>query len=149
MLFRSNQENYIYMVSTNGDIYEYDANGRLLFQFNTKDSSMKQTLGLTNTPSGIVTDEAGNLYVLDRIYNNIQIYQRTVFVDLVHEAVTLYNDGRYLESKPIWEEILRQNTGFALAHAALGEALVKEGNYQAALAAFFEAKDLADRKSVV
>ena len=138
-----NQENYIYMVSTNGDIYEYDANGRLLFQFNTKDSSMKQTLGLTNTPSGIVTDEAGNLYVLDRIYNNIQIYQRTVFVDLVHEAVTLYNDGRYLESKPIWEEILRQNTGFALAHAALGEALVKEGNYQAALAAFFEAKDLA------
>lgn len=137
-----NNENYIYMVSTTGDIYEYDANGRLLFQFNTKDSSMKQTLGLTNTPSGITTDEVGNLYVLDRIYNNIQIYQRTVFVDLVHTAVTLYNDGKYLESKPIWEEILRQNTGFALAHAALGEALVKEGNFEDALDAFFEAKDL-------
>lgn len=137
-----NHENYIYMVSTTGDIYEYDANGRLLFQFNTKDSSMKQGLGLTNTPAGITTDLSGNLYVLDRIYNNVQIYQKTVFVDLVHEAVTLYNDGKYLESKPIWEEILRQNTGFALAHSALGEALAKEGNFDAALDAFFEAKDL-------
>lgn len=138
-----NHENYIYMVSSTGEIYEYDANGRLLFQFNTKDASMKQTLGLTNAPAGITTDLNGNLYILDRIYNNIQIYQKTVFVDLVHEAVTLYNDGKYLESKPIWEEILRQNTGFALAHSALGEALAKEGNFEAALDAFFEAKDLA------
>lgn len=137
------QDNYIYLVSSTGDIYEYDANGRLLFKFNTKDSSMKQGLGLTNTPSGITTDLNGNLYVLDRVYNNIQIYQRTVFVDLVHEAVTLYNDGKYLESKPIWTEILRQNTGFALAHSALGEALAKEGNFEQALASFYEAKDLA------
>ena len=136
------QDNYIYLVSSTGEIYEYDANGRLLFQFNTKDRSMKQGLGLTNTPSGITTDSNGNLYILDRVYNNIQIYQRTVFVDLVHEAVTLYNDGRYLESKPLWEEILRQNTGFALAHSALGEALAKEGKFDEALDAFYEAKDL-------
>ena len=137
------QDNYIYLVSSTGEIYEYDANGRLLFQFNTKDRSMKQGLGLTNTPAGITTDSNGNLYILDRIYNNIQIYQRTVFVDLVHEAVTLYNDGRYLESKPLWEEILRQNTGFALAHSALGEALAKEGNFDDALDSFYEAKDLS------
>jgi WD40 repeat protein len=135
-------DQYIYMVSKSGDIYEYDANGRLLFQFNTKDNAMKQTLGLTNTPTGITSDSKGNLYVLDGIYGNIQIYQKTVFVEMVHQAVTLYNDGRYILSKPIWSEILKQNSSFALAHTALGEALTKEGDFEGALDAFYQAKDL-------
>ncbi len=136
-----NDENYIYMVSSSGEVYEYDANGNFLFLFQTKDVSHKQTLGLTANPSGIVSDSSGNLYILDKNNNNIQIYQRTVFVNLVHEAVTLYNNGHYLESKPIWEEILRQNTSFALAHSALGSALTKEGKHQEALSEFFAAKD--------
>ena len=43
-------------------------------------------------------------YILDKGNNSIYVYQRTVFVDLVHQAVTLFNDGKYLESKPLWEE---------------------------------------------
>jgi tetratricopeptide (TPR) repeat protein len=137
-----NSENYIYMISRNGEVFEYDSNGNLLFYFNTRDFANKQTLGLTSAPRGIVTDSIGNLYVLDSGSNNfISVYQRTVFVDLVHEAVTLFNDGRYVESKGLWEEILRQNSSFALAHSALGYALAKEGNYDEALIEFFDAKD--------
>ena len=137
-----NNENYIYMISRNGEVFEYDSNGNLLFYFNTRDFANKQTLGLTSAPRGIATDNIGNLYVLDSGSNNfISVYQRTVFVDLVHEAVTLFNDGRYLESKGLWEEILRQNSSFALAHSALGYALAKEGNYDEALIEFFDAKD--------
>jgi tetratricopeptide (TPR) repeat protein len=113
----------------------------MLFYFNTKDAMMTQTLGLTDSPVGIVTDDAGNLYLLDSNYNQVFVYQRTFFVDIVHQAVTLYNDGKYIESKPIWEEILRQNTSFALAHSALGTALAKEGRYQEALQEFYDAKD--------
>jgi DNA-binding beta-propeller fold protein YncE len=134
-------ESYIYLTSDNGDIYEYDSNGNMLFYFNTKDNALTQTLGMTSNPKGIVTDNFGNLYVLDRGYNSIHVYQRTVFVDLVHEAVTLYNDGKYLESKPIWEEIIRQNSSFALAHSALGAALMKEGAYDEALSEFYDARD--------
>jgi DNA-binding beta-propeller fold protein YncE len=136
-----NHENYIYLVSENGDVFEYDENGNLLFFFNTKDTSQTKSLGLSNTPKGIATDELGNLYILDRGYNAIHVYQRTVFVDLVHQAVTLYNDGRYMESKPLWEEIIRQNSSFALAHSALGSALLKQGDFEAALSEFFDAKD--------
>ncbi len=136
-----NQENYIYLVSDSGDVYEYDANGNMLFYFNTNDSNLTQSLGLTSIPKGVVTDSLGNLYILDKGYNSVQIYQRTVFVDLVHEAVTMYNDGKYVESKPIWEEIIRQNSSFALAHSALGSALAKEGQYKLALSEFYDAKD--------
>lgn len=136
-----NNENYVYIVAENGDVFEYDANGNMLFFFNTKDLALTQSLGLTSIPKGVVTDEIGNIYILDKGYNAVHVYQRTVFVDLVHEAVTLYNDGKYLESKPIWEEILRQNSSFALAHSALGAALLKEGKFDEALSEYYDAKD--------
>ena len=135
------QNAYIYLTSENGDVYEYDSNGNLLFYFNTKDNALTQTLGLTSNPKAIVTDNLGNLYILDRGYNAIHVYQRTVFVALVHEAVTLYNDGKYIESKPLWEEIIRQNSSFALAQSALGAALMKEGDYDEALSRFYDAND--------
>ena len=138
-----NDEGYIYMVAETGEVYEYDSKGNLLFQFNTKDSSKTQVLGLTTKPVGICIDNTGNIYILDSEKANIQIYQKTVFVDLVHEAVSLYNEGRYIDSKPLWEEILRQNTSFSLAHTALGSALTKEGKYNEALEEFRIAKDYA------
>lgn len=133
--------NYIYIVAETGEIYEYDSKGNLIFHFVTRDESKTQSLGLTSKPSGICIDANGNIYILDQSYNNIQVYQKTVFVDLVHEAVNLYNEGRYIDSKPLWEEILRQNTSFALAHTALGSAFSKEGKYQEALEEFKIAKD--------
>lgn len=135
------QEGYIFLVADNGDIFEYDPNGNMLFFFNTKDTSQTKALGLTNMPKGVVTDALGNLYVLDRGYNTLHVYQKTVFVELLHQAVTLYNDGRYLESKPLWEEIIRQNSSFALAHSALGSALLKQGDFDGALQEFYDAKD--------
>ena len=138
-----NDEGYIYMVGEQGEVYEYDSKGNLLFNFNTYDFGQTKALGLTSKPSGICIDSNGNIYILDFNYSNIQVYQKTVFVDLVHTAVTLYNDGLYEESKPYWEEIQRQNTSFSLAHTALGSALSKEGKYDEALHEFELARDYA------
>ena len=135
------EENYIYLVSATGWVYEYDETGNLLFAFNTFDSAKTQALGLTYAPSAVCVDEAGNLYVLDRNYNTVQVYQRTVFVAMVHNALAAYNNGRYAESKPLWREIIKHNASFALAHSALGEALLKEENFSEALAEFYIAKD--------
>jgi len=141
-------EGYIYMVSKTGDIYEYDSTGQLLFYFNAASYGVKQSLGLIHQASGVVTDQDGNLYILDGgTYGFIHVYQPTAFVLLIHEAVTMYNNGEYVESKQLWEEILRQNTSFALAHSALGSALAKEGMYEEALSEFHEAKDLTGYSS--
>lgn len=142
------EDNYVYIVSEFGDVFEYDAKGNLLFYFNAYDQNLTRSLGLVGSPSGVEVDQEGNLYILDKTYNNIQMYQRTAFVNLVHGAVDLYNDGRYLDSKPLWEEILKQNTSFALAHSALGYALFKEGNNQAALDEFYIAKNYSGYSQV-
>jgi len=134
-------DNYIYLAATTGQIYEYDEAGNLLFTFNTNDAAKTQSLGLTNSPSGICVDAEGNLYVLDNKYNSVQVYQRTVFVAMVHNALRAYNNGQYLASKPLWEEIIKHNSSFALAHSALGEAYLKEDNYRAALEEFYIAQD--------
>ncbi len=133
--------NFIYLVGQMGEVYEFDSKGNLLFYFDTRDESQTKILGLTNRPSGIVVDNNGNLYILDSQNGNIQVYQKTVFVELVQAAVTLYNEGRYIESKSLWKEILKENSSFALAHTALGSALSKEGDYDAALKEFKIAED--------
>lgn len=142
-------DGYIYMVSTSGDIYEYDSKGQLLFQFNAASYGVKQSLGLIHKATGVVTDQDGNLYILDGgTYGFIHVYQPTAFVELIHQAVTLYNNGQYVESKPLWEEILRQNSSFALAHSALGSALAKEGKFEEALSQFREANDYSGYSAV-
>ncbi|KFZ26689.1 MAG: NHL repeat protein [Candidatus Izimaplasma bacterium HR2] len=135
-------DEYIYLVTKTGEVYEYDANGNMLFHFNAASYGIRQSLGLIHQASGIVTDESGNLYILDAgSYGFIHVFQKTSFVNLIHDAVTLFNDGKYIESKELWEEILRQNSSFALAHTALGYAYAKEGNFEFALSEFYDAKD--------
>jgi len=143
------ENNYIYSVSEEGDIFEYDRNGNLLFTFNVKKRS-GQVLGLLSAPKGIVVDNNENIYVLDGSGNDtgvLSIYQKTVFVTLVHRAMSLYNEGKYTESKPVFEEIIRQNSSFAKAHSALGMALYKEGNFKEALSEFKLAKDYSGYSS--
>lgn len=139
--------NFIYLVGQAGEVYQFDSKGNLLFYFSTRDESQTKVLGLTTGPTGIEVDNNGNLYILDGKSGNIQVYQKTVFVELVQQAVTLYNEGRYVESKPLWKEILKENSSFALAHTALGSALSKEGKYDEALEEFKIAEDFGGYSS--
>lgn len=141
-------DNYIYISTVTGQIYEYDFNGKLLFKFDTKDKGNLNVLGLTNRIDSIETDQYGNIFVLDGTNNNIQMYQRTSFVNLLHQAVDMYNDGKYLQSKDLWESVLKQNNNFALAHTALGWSYFKEENNEAALNEFYLSKNYSGYSAV-
>ncbi len=137
-----NSLGYVYAIYADGLIVEYDPNGNLLFAFDVVRSS-SNVLGLIQTPSGIQVDKYQNIFVLDKGRSEIITYQPSVFTDLVHEAINLYNQGSYQESTLLFESILSQNDNFALAHSSLGKAYYQAAQYDLALDEYLKASDIS------
>lgn len=129
-----NYEN-IYSVSEQGYIFEYNKDGSILFVFGGKDSG-RLRIGLFQRAVAIGVDKSNNLYVLDQEKNEIQIFKTTEFTDLVHEALQLYQNGKYTESKEPLSKIIEMNSIFDYANLAMGQALLQEENYTGALKYF-------------
>jgi tetratricopeptide (TPR) repeat protein len=133
---------YVYAIYDDGLVVEYDPNGNLLFAFDIVQST-SNVLGLIQTPAGIQVDEYQNIFVLDKGRSEIITYQPSVFTDLVHQAINLYNQGLYEESTVLFESILNQNDNFALAHSSLGKAYYQAGEYDLALNEYLKASDIS------
>lgn len=125
----------IYSVTSNGFIYEYDIEGNLLFIFGGNVSTDEQ-LGLFKAASSIAVDSSNNLYIVDPNANSIQVFRKTEFATKVHDALVLYMSGKYSESKEYFEEVLRYNSMFDLAHKGIGLAHYLEGSYKEAMDKF-------------
>jgi tetratricopeptide (TPR) repeat protein len=126
----------IYAVdSEKGRILEYNRDGSLMFIFSYDDTG-EQRLGLLHAPTGIAATSDGRLLVLSGERGNIQMFKPTEFAMLVHQALALYLDGKYVQSLEPWNEVLRQNSLFSLAHTGIGLAYFKEGKYNEAFAEF-------------
>jgi tetratricopeptide (TPR) repeat protein len=134
-----NYEN-IYMLTEQGYVFEYNKNGSTLFIFGGKDSG-RLRIGLFQKAVAIGVDRSNRLYVLDQEKNEIQIFKPTEFADLVHEALYLYQNGKYTESKEPLNQILNMNSLFDYANMAMGQAYLQEENYPMALKYFRMAKD--------
>ncbi|NLD26692.1 MAG: hypothetical protein GX661_04950 [Acholeplasmataceae bacterium] len=132
----------VYAVSQTGFIYEYDIEGNLLFFFGGKSSGVDQ-LGLFNSAAAIARNSQGNLFVLDDNDGSYQIFNPTAFAHKVHAALGYYNNGQYVESKALWEEVLRYNSMFDLAHKGIGMAYFLENDFEAAMEKF----ELANAKT--
>ena len=131
-----NSSNSIFTVNANGYIMEYTSEGDLLFQFGANDALSEQRIGMFKSVTGLVVTDDYTIYVLDATLNSIQVLKPTEFTDLVHQAFTLFQEGKYAASKAPWTEVLRMNSLFTYASTGLGEALYREGNYEEAMEAF-------------
>ncbi|MBO7536471.1 MAG: hypothetical protein J6T34_04975 [Bacilli bacterium] len=118
----------VYAVSKGGVIYEYDIEGNLLFMFSGTISGDEQ-LGLFKSASSIAVNSSDDLYVVDDQANSIQVFRKTEFTNNVHQALELYMGGKYTESKELWEEVLRYNSMFDLAHKGIGMAYYTERDF--------------------
>lgn len=112
-----------------GRIYQYDQEGSLLTVF----GGIAPYKGYFETPASIACDSQGRIYVLDSSRNNIQVFEPTGFIKLVHGAVRLYTDGKYDEAKGVWLRVLDLSETYFLAHAGLGKVLFKEGRWKEAM----------------
>ena len=129
----------ILAVDADGQIFEYDLQGTLLFVFGAKDNG-EQRLGTLRNPVAIARHQ-DNLYVLDKDKNAIVTYQSTAFAQKVHAGVRLYMEGYYAEARPHFEEVLNYNGSFIMSYQAIADAYFKAGDYPNALTAYRYAED--------
>ncbi len=131
----TNADGFIYVANGDGEIMELTSDGKLLFLTSaTMYTDIRQ--GLFKSIAGLAVSEDDHIYILDRTMGNIQVLAPTEFADMVHRAYTLFQDGKYLASKELWEEVARMNSLFSYASVGLAEANYREEDYQTAMEYF-------------
>jgi DNA-binding beta-propeller fold protein YncE len=118
-------------------IYQYDQSRRLLMAFGGPGFGREQF----DVPAAIATDDRGRLYVLDTGREVVYRLRPSRFTQLIHQASQLYFDGQYAEAAQLWNEVLRYDNQYEIAHAGIGRALFRQENYPAAMAEFQRAFD--------
>ncbi len=115
-----------------GRVFQYDNECNLLFIFGGI-GQQKGTFTIVNAVESLGT----NVYVLDGRKCSITVFKQTEFGDLVHEAITLFNKGKYEEAREPWKEVLRRDSNYWLAYIGLGNAYLNEGDYESAMDYFY------------
>lgn len=126
------QYDNIFAISSAGFIYEYSRDGRLLFFFGGADANGDRDYLFKKLVS-ICVDDVGNLYTLDNGKNMVQVFSPSAYANVLHEALNLYQNGLYKESRTYWERVLERNGLFDLAYVGLGEAYYKAEEWESAL----------------
>lgn len=120
-----------------GKIYQYDQEGNLLAVF----GGLGDYKGTFQIPSSLAVDKDGKIYVIDSKANTLQIFEPTNFIKLIHQAVKLYGEGNYVEAKKYWQEVLKIDANYSLAHRGIAKLYYKEGKWKDALEEYRAAGD--------
>lgn len=114
-----------------GRIFQYDKECWLLFIM----GGTGDQLGLFQSAAAIESHD-NHIYVLDSRKNNITVFTRTVFGEIVTTAANLYNDGLYEESLEPWQNVLKYDGNYRRAYIGIGNALYNRYEYKEAMEYF-------------
>lgn len=117
-------------------IYTYDEEGSLLFIFG--DSGM-QTGNLSSIQSIAYKDS--DILVLDKTANNISVYKRTEYGDLLLTSIQHNRERQYDLALDDWTSVLQRNSNFDEAYIGIGKALYRNGQYEEAMDYYESAYD--------
>ncbi|MBQ8577658.1 MAG: YIP1 family protein [Clostridia bacterium] len=117
-------------------IYTYDEEGSLLFIFG--DSGM-QTGNLSSIQA--IAYKGTDILVLDKTANNITVYKRTEYGNLLLTAIQHNRERQYDLALDDWTNVLQRNSNFDEAYIGIGQALYREGQYEEAMEYFKSAYD--------
>lgn len=121
--------NRIYTVTGTGLLFEYDANGEVLFTLGGR-AIAEERNGVFTTVSAITCDEDGRLYVLDAERGLVHIMKATDYARNYHDAIDLYNKGDYAGSAQLWQHIKAVGGTSYYAETYLGQCLYEQGDYE-------------------
>lgn len=117
-------------------VYTYDEQGRLLFVFGDSGDyfgNMKKVTAIT-----YMGDE---ILILDNTADNITVFKRTEYGDILISALKNQNEQKYDEAAADWEKILMRNNNFDEAYVGIGKSYYREGDYVAAMEMYESAYD--------
>lgn len=123
-----------------GRVSIFDRAGDALFSFGFTDVNTQQ-YGVFGFPTSLGIDSKNNIWVADSGTKTVHKFYRTEFGDDVMQALVLYNDGRYEESKPYWERVFARNEMFNGTYQGLGKVYLEEQDNEKALDYMKEAFD--------
>lgn len=132
--------NMIALSNTYGNIFLFDKSGSNIGIFGAKNEGGNNELGILTNPLAVGVDSNHQIFIGDA-QGNVQVYIPTPFMDLIYDALVLYNDGRYIESQELWEKVLIRNTSIAIANKGLGYSYYKQQDFETAMHYFKRAND--------
>ena len=109
---------------TRSKIYTYDSDGVLLFIFGDKGTQ----LGNMETVKAI-SYMGDDILVLDNTADNITIFKRTEYGDILMSAITNQLNMKYDEAADDWRKVLMRNNNFDEAYVGIGKSYYREGDY--------------------
>ncbi len=121
-----------------GHVYQYDQDGNMLVAF----GGLGESKGTFTRASSIAVNSEGLIFILDRISNNIQVFEPTDFIRLIQQATTSFNQGDYSTSADLWNQVLKTDESYNLAHIGIAKTFYKREMYKEAME---EAKIAKDR----
>lgn len=117
-------------------IYTYDADGNLLFIF----GDMGQQLGNIQSVEAIAY-HGTDILILDKTADNITVFRRTEYGDLLLAAIENTNNRNYDTTIDYWTEILKRNNNFDAAYIGIGKSLYRSAQYEESLEYYKAAYD--------
>ncbi|MGN1113552.1 MAG: hypothetical protein ACI4RC_00325 [Oscillospiraceae bacterium] len=124
-----------------GRIFQYDELCNLVCIFGGKNNAYQK--GSFLAPNAIESYN-NDIYVLDGTKNDITVFAETTFGSKLHEAYLLYDQGKYVEAEPYWNEVIQRDGGYSGAYVGLGKAVLNSDDYDTALKYFKVAYDQDD-----
>ena len=119
-------------------IFTYDFDGNLLWAFGDSGTQLGNLSSIE-----AIAYQGDTLLVLDKTNDNITVYKRTEYGDVVISALANENNRNYDKAIDDWMEILKRNSNFDAAYIGIGESLYRSGDYEESLEYFKSAYDTA------
>ena len=119
-------------------IFTYDFDGNLLWAFGDSGTQLGNLSSIE-----AIAYQGDTLLVLDKTNDNITVYKRTEYGDVVISALANENNRNYDLAIDDWMEILKRNSNFDTAYIGIGDSLYRSGEYEESLEYFKAAYDTA------
>ncbi|MBQ3065465.1 MAG: YIP1 family protein [Clostridia bacterium] len=117
-------------------VYTYDEAGQLMFIFG--DQGMQEG---NMASCQAIAYKGTDILILDKSSNNITVFKRTEYGDLLLQALANHRNRKYDVATDDWFSIMQRNANYDEAYIGIGQAYLRDADYEGAMDYFRRAAD--------